>query len=74
MISLAFKALLYYDYTLTFGAEVSRFWRCRVGRHSWGTVGFFLNRYLAILGHIPVIWEFFGSENYSVSRISVGAA
>ncbi|RPD77003.1 hypothetical protein L226DRAFT_357034 [Lentinus tigrinus ALCF2SS1-7] len=59
-------ALLYYDYALTFGAEVGRFWRFRKGRPSWGTIGFFLNRYLSILGHIPVIWEFFGSEAYSV--------
>ncbi|RPD76978.1 hypothetical protein L226DRAFT_559154 [Lentinus tigrinus ALCF2SS1-7] len=63
-------ALLYYDYALTFGAEVERFWRFRKGRPSWGTIGFFLNRYLSILGHIPVILEFFGSEAYSTDELS----
>ncbi|KAI0695281.1 hypothetical protein C8T65DRAFT_815104 [Cerioporus squamosus] len=47
--------------------EVGRFWRFTSGRPSWGAVGFFLNRYLSILGHVPVILEFFGSEVYSVS-------
>ncbi|RPD60805.1 hypothetical protein L227DRAFT_610899 [Lentinus tigrinus ALCF2SS1-6] len=62
-------ALLYYDYALTFGAEVERFWRFRMGRPSWGGIGFFLNRYLSVLGHIPVIWEFFGSEACEPMRI-----
>ncbi|KAI0695256.1 hypothetical protein C8T65DRAFT_584450, partial [Cerioporus squamosus] len=60
-------AVLYYDYALTFSMEVGRFWRFTSGRPSWGAVGFFLNRYLSILGHVPVILEFFGSEVYSVS-------
>ncbi|TBU38854.1 hypothetical protein BD309DRAFT_483972 [Dichomitus squalens] len=49
-------AILYYDYALTIGAEVERFW---MRRRSLVSHIFFLNRYLALIGHIPVIYEFF---------------
>ncbi|KAI0744767.1 hypothetical protein C8Q76DRAFT_604210, partial [Earliella scabrosa] len=58
-------AILYYDYILTLGAETERFWRR--GRPSAGAVGFFLNRYLGLFGHVPVVVEFFGS-NSTVDR------
>ncbi|KAI0328545.1 hypothetical protein GY45DRAFT_1254664 [Cubamyces sp. BRFM 1775] len=51
-------AILYYDYSLALGTEVDRFWR--VGRWTFANVLFVLNRYLALLGTIPVIFEFFG--------------
>jgi hypothetical protein len=45
--------ILYYDYLLTLPLEIQRFWTLRT--FSWATFFFFFNRYLAILGHIPVI-------------------
>lgn len=50
-------ALLYYDFILTIPQEVERYW---TGRLTWPSFLFFLNRYTAVLGHIPVIAEFFG--------------
>ena len=55
-------AILYYDYLLTFQLEVDRLWS--VGRYTWASVLFFVNRYLALLGHIPVIYEFFWTEHH----------
>lgn len=45
--------LLYYDYFLTLSDEVDRFWHR--GPHSWGSIIFFANRYLALLGHLPFV-------------------
>lgn len=33
--------------------EVERFWTLR--SFSWASLFFFLNRYLALLGHIPIV-------------------
>ncbi|TBU51489.1 hypothetical protein BD310DRAFT_834222, partial [Dichomitus squalens] len=48
--------ILYYDYALTIGAEVERFW---MRRQSLVSLIFFLNRYLALIGHVPMIYELF---------------
>jgi len=45
--------LLYYDYFLTLSDEVDRFWHR--GPHSWGSIIFFANRYLALRGHLPFV-------------------
>ena len=46
-----------YDYYLTFAEEVERF---RMGgRLNWASGLFYLNRYLVLLGHIPIMLEFF---------------
>ncbi|KAK0489519.1 hypothetical protein EDD18DRAFT_1359413 [Armillaria luteobubalina] len=55
--SLVALSILYYDYALTFGLEVSRFWVHR--GFSWAAFFFYLNRYLGIFGHIPVAVEYF---------------
>ncbi|KAK0219841.1 hypothetical protein IW262DRAFT_1460958 [Armillaria fumosa] len=55
--SLVALSILYYDYALTFGLEVSRFWIHR--GFSWAAFLFYLNRYLGIFGHIPVAVEYF---------------
>lgn len=53
-------AILYYDYILTFGDEIQFVW----GRkRSSVTLLFFANRYVSILGNIPVILQTF--ENWS---------
>ena len=50
-------ALLYYDYILTFNAEVTRFWSPL--QWNLGTVVFLSIRYIAIFGHIPIVAELF---------------
>ena len=50
-------AILIYDYCLTFVAEVERCWAVR--RLNWALVFFYLNRYLTILGYIPIMLEYF---------------
>ncbi|KAI0632837.1 hypothetical protein C8Q77DRAFT_849115 [Trametes polyzona] len=54
--SIAF-ALLYYDFVLTIPQEVERYWR---RKFSFPSFLFYLNRYMSVLSHIPVIIEFFG--------------
>ena len=44
--------VLHYDYALTFGREISGFWSPL--QHDWGTLIFLLNRYVMILGYIPL--------------------
>ncbi|KAI0362266.1 hypothetical protein OH77DRAFT_1515541 [Trametes cingulata] len=58
-LALAALMMLYYDYCLTFSAEVERFWAN--ARLSFASVLFVLNRYLGIFGPIPVLFEYFGS-------------
>jgi len=53
---LASIAFLYYDYILTFPAELRLYWRGR--SLSLASFFFSLNRYGSLLGHIPVIYEF----------------
>jgi len=49
--------ILYYDYVLTLPMEIERFWTLR--SFSWAAFFFFLNRYLAVLGHIFIILQTF---------------
>jgi len=52
------SALVLYDYILTFPAEVDRFWSpLRI--RQWGTFIFVVNRYVGIIGHIPIIYSYF---------------
>ncbi|KAH9887022.1 hypothetical protein C8Q73DRAFT_795045 [Cubamyces lactineus] len=48
--------ILWYDFVLTLPLEVERYWK---GGRSWASVFFFLNRYMSVLSHIPVVVEFF---------------
>lgn len=51
------QALLFYDYCLTLGTEIEYFWkRARVSAVS---TLFVLNRYLTLLGQMPIIVEYF---------------
>ena len=47
--------LLYYDYLLTLSNEVDRLWHRRP--HSWASIVFFANRYIALLGHVPFVYS-----------------
>ncbi|KAF8067939.1 hypothetical protein FPV67DRAFT_1165893 [Lyophyllum atratum] len=57
-LSLISFTLLVHEYTLTFPAEVQRFWPI-ASRPTWAVGIFFINRYLTLLGHIPVMFEYF---------------
>ncbi|KAI0830123.1 hypothetical protein BC628DRAFT_1416450 [Trametes gibbosa] len=61
LFSVAF-VLLYYDFLLTFRQEVERYW---TGTFSLASFLFFMNRYLSLLGHIPVIFGLFYSSTNS---------
>ena len=63
-------AILIYDYCLTFVAEVERCWAVR--RLNWALVFFYLNRYLTILGYIPIMLEYFWlTSNQNKTEVSV---
>ena len=59
-----------YDYCLTFIAEVERCWAVR--RLSWSLGFFYLNRYLALFGYIPVMLALFWStSNTNKAEVSI---
>uniref|UniRef100_A0A8H7XPW1 DUF6533 domain-containing protein n=1 Tax=Psilocybe cubensis TaxID=181762 RepID=A0A8H7XPW1_PSICU len=62
-------ALLILEYCGTFEQEVERFWK--VGGLSWASGFFYLNRYAVLLGHIPVMIEYFWSTS-NPRKIQVG--
>ncbi|KAF8055681.1 hypothetical protein FPV67DRAFT_804090 [Lyophyllum atratum] len=57
-----FLVILYYDYTLTLPAEVQRFWSSPL---SWAPSFFYVNRYLALFGHIPVMIQYYWDSRHS---------
>ncbi|TBU56172.1 hypothetical protein BD310DRAFT_824403, partial [Dichomitus squalens] len=61
-------ALLYYNFATTVDLEVERYWS---GSRSWASVFFFINRYTAVLAHIPVVYEFFGlmPESWTITSV-----
>jgi len=56
-LNLVSFVILYYDYALTLSMEVERFWTFQ--SFTWASFLFFLNRYLSVVGHLPVFVEFF---------------
>lgn len=55
-------AILYYDYMLTLSREVEYFWP-NPYRTGWVSSIFFLNRYFAIFGHIPIAMGLIPNES-----------
>lgn len=51
-------ALLYYDFTLTLPEEIERYWSGN-RNISAASLAFFANRYLSLIGVIPVLYEYF---------------
>ncbi len=51
------KVILYYDYFITLPSEIDRFW-C-AGSHTWASTVFLANRYVALLGHLPLFYVIF---------------
>lgn len=50
--------IILYDYLLTFSIEVERFW---IPRKSMTSTLFFLNRYVGLLGYIPIAYQLLSS-------------
>lgn len=50
--------LVLYDYILTFPLELERFWS-PLQMRQWGTFIFIVNRYIGLLGHVPIIYSYF---------------
>ncbi|KAF8888459.1 hypothetical protein CPB84DRAFT_1786110 [Gymnopilus junonius] len=66
---LAALVILYYDYILTLKDEIERYWSSRT-KLNLGFALFVLNRYLSILGNIPILllsfWTWPGSNRLQV--------
>ena len=63
--------ILYYDYTLTFSREVEFFWP-HENRVGWVSSLYFLNRYVAIFGYIPIVLRLIpGSDSLFRVRVSL---
>jgi hypothetical protein len=62
------EALLFYDYFLVLDWEISRYWGTPF---TWPNILFFANRYGTLLGNIPVVMEYFWSENSTPEKIKV---
>ncbi|KAF8188802.1 hypothetical protein K438DRAFT_1971983 [Mycena galopus ATCC 62051] len=61
-------SILFYEYWITLDWEISRYWGTRL---SWPKALFFVNRYGTLLGNIPVVMEYFWSENSTPTKIKV---
>lgn len=61
------QVLLYYEYSLTFADEVERFWN--PNNFTWASVFFFLNRYLVLLGNIPIMFAAFWAPSNVAYKI-----
>lgn len=62
MFSLIPTVILYYDYTLTLSREVEFFWP-HENRVGWVSSLYFLNRYVAIFGYIPIVLRLIPGSN-----------
>ncbi|KAJ6503890.1 hypothetical protein C8R45DRAFT_974009 [Mycena sanguinolenta] len=61
-------SILFYDFFLTLDWEISRYWGTPL---TWPNALFFANRYGTLLGNIPVVMEYFWSENSSPRKIKI---
>ncbi|KAF7349432.1 hypothetical protein MSAN_01733100 [Mycena sanguinolenta] len=63
-VSLVAFTLLYFDFfSLTFESEVSRYWGTRI---TFASFFFYLNRYAAFLGVVPIMVQYFWTGGSSV--------
>ncbi|RDB31003.1 hypothetical protein Hypma_000082 [Hypsizygus marmoreus] len=71
-INLVSFVILYYDYALTLPAEVERFWASK--SVSWASGFFYVNRYLVIFGHIPVMVQYYWDSRHKSTKMYVPAS
>ncbi|KZV68339.1 hypothetical protein PENSPDRAFT_19744 [Peniophora sp. CONT] len=55
--------ILFYEYIATFEREVRVYWPPR-NPLGWVSCVFLVNRYLSLLGHIPILYSVFGNMSY----------
>ncbi|KAF8466479.1 hypothetical protein DFH94DRAFT_780937 [Russula ochroleuca] len=67
MLSLIPLVILYYDYNLTFSSEVESFWPHR-NRLGFVSSVYFLNRYVAVFGHIPIVLKLLVLESFFINE------
>ncbi|KAJ7488258.1 hypothetical protein FB451DRAFT_1226818, partial [Mycena latifolia] len=60
--------ILFYDYFLTLEWEIVRYWG---SPFTWPNILFFANRYGTLLGNIPVVMQYFWSEESTPKKIAV---
>jgi hypothetical protein len=59
--------IIYYDYLLTLPMEVVRFWS--LPDITWVSFFFYINRYLSVLGHLPLLFEVFWRTRNPTDRM-----
>ncbi|KAG6333075.1 hypothetical protein ID866_6010 [Astraeus odoratus] len=64
-------AILYYDYTLTIGREIDLFWKWPRPSQALPSVLFIANRYITLIGHLPVLAYSFAQLDDTWSMSSV---
>ncbi|KAH9954560.1 hypothetical protein BGW80DRAFT_1258676 [Lactifluus volemus] len=62
----AAKFMLYYDYSLTLSREIQFLWPPH-NKKGWFTLACLLNRYLPLLGHLPMVITYFFHKEVSLS-------
>jgi Family of unknown function (DUF6533) len=65
ILACPFLAILYYEYALTLPREIQYLWPPH-NKLGWFTITCLLNRYLAVLGHIPAVVSYFLSGSKTV--------
>ena len=71
LFSLAdFLVMLYYDYFLTLPREIQFLWPPH-NKQGWFTLAFFINRYIPMIGILPVVISYFLPVNPTVRPSSL---
>ena len=65
-----FLVILYYDYVLTLPQEIQLLWSPH-NKNRWFTLAFFLNRYIPIIGVLPIVVSYFIPVNIAVRSPSL---
>ncbi|KAJ7624742.1 hypothetical protein FB45DRAFT_1060944 [Roridomyces roridus] len=60
--------ILFYDFFLTLGMEISRYWRLEF---SWATILFLCNRYITLLGNIPIVFQSFWTTPGTPQKLEI---
>ena len=62
--------MLYYDYMLTLDREIQFIWP-PYNEQGWFTLAFFINRYIPLIGILPIVVSYFIQVNTAVRPSSL---
>jgi len=62
--------MLYYDYMLTLHREIQLLWPPH-NEQGWFTLAFFINRYIPLIGVLPIVVSYFIRLNTAVRPSSL---